>query len=155
MTKIAGSGSESGSFSQRHGSEDPDPDPPQNDMDPQHWFFVTRSGCRDMALQRSAISGQKGRGVGAKILMFAQTFSHFKPNVTNRAGRYGNSSPICIKTGLSCWSSTVLSNRMRNEQYLWRKRNEQHLQRRKTTSGSRAEEKPVTMDEGTLKTPIP
>ncbi len=42
MTKIAGSGSafgsESGSISQRHGSADPypDPDPPQNDMDPQH-----------------------------------------------------------------------------------------------------------------------
>jgi hypothetical protein len=39
MTKIAGSGSESGSgsISQRHGSEDPDP--PQNVMDPQHWFL--------------------------------------------------------------------------------------------------------------------
>ena len=34
MTKIAGSGS----VSQRHGSADPDPDPPQNVMDPQHWF---------------------------------------------------------------------------------------------------------------------
>jgi hypothetical protein len=34
---------------------------------------------------------------------------------------------------------------MRNEQYLWRKRNEQHLQRRRTTSGSGAEEKPVTV----------
>jgi hypothetical protein len=32
MTKIAGSGS----ISQRHGSADPDPDPPQNVMDPQH-----------------------------------------------------------------------------------------------------------------------
>ncbi len=38
MTKIAGSGSRSGSISQRHGSEDPDPDPPQNVMDPQHWY---------------------------------------------------------------------------------------------------------------------
>jgi hypothetical protein len=84
MTKIAGFGSESGSISQRHGSEDPDPDPPQNDMDPQHWFFVTRSGCRDMALQRSAISGQKGGGVDAKILMFAQTFSQMLQTV--RAG---------------------------------------------------------------------
>ncbi len=38
MTKIAGSASESvsGSISQRHGSADPDPDPPQNGMDPQH-----------------------------------------------------------------------------------------------------------------------
>jgi hypothetical protein len=35
MTKKAGSGSESGSNSQRHGSADPDP--PQNVMDPQHW----------------------------------------------------------------------------------------------------------------------
>ncbi len=32
MTKISGSGS----ISQRHGSADPDPDPPQNVMDPQH-----------------------------------------------------------------------------------------------------------------------
>jgi len=32
VTKIAGSGS----ISQRHGSADPDPDPPQNVMDPQH-----------------------------------------------------------------------------------------------------------------------
>jgi hypothetical protein len=31
MTKIAGFGS----ISQRHGSADPDP--PQNDMEPQHW----------------------------------------------------------------------------------------------------------------------
>jgi hypothetical protein len=36
MTKIAGSGSESGSISQRHGSADPDPS--QNVMDPQHCF---------------------------------------------------------------------------------------------------------------------
>jgi hypothetical protein len=25
-------------MSQRHGSGDPDPDPPQNVMDPQHWL---------------------------------------------------------------------------------------------------------------------
>jgi hypothetical protein len=36
MTKIAGPGSESGSISQKHGSADPDPDPPQNVMDPEH-----------------------------------------------------------------------------------------------------------------------
>jgi hypothetical protein len=30
--------SRSGSVSQRHGSADPDPDPPQNVMDPQHWL---------------------------------------------------------------------------------------------------------------------
>jgi hypothetical protein len=42
MPKIAGSGSESGSISQRHGfaDPDPDPDPPQNVMDPQHWLKV-------------------------------------------------------------------------------------------------------------------
>jgi hypothetical protein len=37
MTKIAGSGSESESISQKHGSAGPDPDPYQNVMDPQHW----------------------------------------------------------------------------------------------------------------------
>jgi hypothetical protein len=38
MTKIAGSGSASGSISQRHGLADPDtdPDPQQNVMDPEH-----------------------------------------------------------------------------------------------------------------------
>ncbi len=41
MTKMAGSGSASGSkyISQRHGSADPDPDPPQNVMDPKHCIF--------------------------------------------------------------------------------------------------------------------
>ncbi len=34
--KIERSGS--GSISQRHGSADPDPDPHQNVMDPQHWI---------------------------------------------------------------------------------------------------------------------
>jgi hypothetical protein len=36
MTKIAGSGS----TSQKHGSEVSDPDPPQNVMDPEHWFLL-------------------------------------------------------------------------------------------------------------------
>ncbi len=42
MTKIARSGSASGSISKRHGSSDPDPDPdtPQNVMDPQHCCTV-------------------------------------------------------------------------------------------------------------------
>ncbi len=40
MTKIAGSGS----ISQRHGSEAPDPDPHQNVMDPQHWKQGTVEG---------------------------------------------------------------------------------------------------------------
>ncbi len=44
MTKIAGSGSRSGSessgsISQRHGSTDPDPDPHQNVMDLRHWYI--------------------------------------------------------------------------------------------------------------------
>ncbi len=38
MTKIAGPGSASGSISQRHGSADPDPDPHQTVMDPEHWY---------------------------------------------------------------------------------------------------------------------
>jgi hypothetical protein len=36
MMKIEGSGS----ISQRHGSANPDPDPHQNVMDPEHWFQV-------------------------------------------------------------------------------------------------------------------
>jgi len=46
----------SGSISQRHGSKDPDPDPPQNGMDPQHWKIQKMVGyvlcitCRDCSL---------------------------------------------------------------------------------------------------------
>ncbi len=49
MTKIEGSGSKygSGSISQRHGSADPDPDPSQNVMDPQHWLEIT--GLKEIA----------------------------------------------------------------------------------------------------------
>jgi hypothetical protein len=42
MTKIAGSGSES--INQRHGSADPDPDPHQNVMDPEHCFKMILIG---------------------------------------------------------------------------------------------------------------
>jgi hypothetical protein len=48
MTKIAGSGSESGSISQKHGSADPDLDPPQNVMDPVHCQqtqFINNTPC--------------------------------------------------------------------------------------------------------------
>ncbi len=43
--KIEGTGS--GSISQRHGSADTDPDPHQNVMDPQHWFW--QRACRKLA----------------------------------------------------------------------------------------------------------
>jgi hypothetical protein len=45
MTKVAGSGYESGSgsISQRHGSPNPDPYPYQNVMDPQHCLVITDS----------------------------------------------------------------------------------------------------------------
>jgi hypothetical protein len=36
----------SGSISQRHGSADPDPDPHQNVMDPQHCPQASLHGCR-------------------------------------------------------------------------------------------------------------
>ncbi len=50
MMKIEGSASgfKSGSISQRHGSADPDPDPHQNVMDPQHWYWYVR--YRDVRL---------------------------------------------------------------------------------------------------------
>jgi hypothetical protein len=43
MTKIAGSGSASGSISQRHGSADPDPH--QNVMDLEHWMKRINGGA--------------------------------------------------------------------------------------------------------------
>jgi hypothetical protein len=48
--KIEGSASESGSFSQRHRSADPDPDSHQNVMDLEHWdpgWKKFGSGIRD------------------------------------------------------------------------------------------------------------
>jgi hypothetical protein len=45
--KIAGYGSESGSISQTRASEDPDPDPHQNVMDPQQWCkYVMQAGLQ-------------------------------------------------------------------------------------------------------------
>jgi hypothetical protein len=41
MTKIEGFGS----INQRNGSADPDPDPHQNDMDPQHWYVGIVGTC--------------------------------------------------------------------------------------------------------------
>jgi hypothetical protein len=71
--KIAGSasGSESGSICQRHGSADPDPDPHQNGMDPQH--------CRKhLYFQLNVKRGNSEScrcGDFAAILMFATFFA--------------------------------------------------------------------------------
>jgi hypothetical protein len=57
MTKIAGfgseSGSESGSSSQRHVSEDPDPDPPKNVTDLQHWLDYLKNQHHFLKIQQS------------------------------------------------------------------------------------------------------
>ncbi len=70
MTKIAGSasgsGSESGSICQRHGSGDPDPDPHLNVMDPQHSFwFIAGSGARTLVIIYCFL-GLWWRGCGAR-----------------------------------------------------------------------------------------
>jgi hypothetical protein len=68
VTKIEGSGSESGSISQRHGSADPDP--PQNVMDPQHWFMVCIT-----ALHRTVQLWSTGEAATIKFL-FSQDTIH-------------------------------------------------------------------------------
>ncbi len=56
MIKIEGSGSASGSISQRHGSADPDPDPYQNVMDPeQQWFDGFRSPVTSTPMSFSSV----------------------------------------------------------------------------------------------------
>jgi hypothetical protein len=52
MTKLAGSGS----ISQRHGSEDPDPDPHQNVMDPEHCQIEAEMSIPDENENLSLIS---------------------------------------------------------------------------------------------------
>jgi hypothetical protein len=67
MTKIAGAGSASGSINQRH--ESPDPDPHQNVMEPDHWFFVS---MRVLGIRRVIhipnFSGQLFRNSSEKCL---------------------------------------------------------------------------------------
>ncbi len=57
MTKIAGSGS--GFISQRHGSADPDPNPPQNVMDPQHckWPIAASTDLAETVLDLVLVLG--------------------------------------------------------------------------------------------------
>jgi hypothetical protein len=50
MTKIAGSGS----ISQRHGSANPDPDPHQNVVDPQHCYQASLASQDDLVAARRA-----------------------------------------------------------------------------------------------------
>jgi hypothetical protein len=58
-SKTKTEGSRSGSISQRHGSADPDPDPPQNVMDPQHWW----KGMEVATIFAGLFDGGKGGGV--------------------------------------------------------------------------------------------
>jgi hypothetical protein len=55
MTKIAGSGS----ISQRHGSADADPDPPQNIMDPQHCSKVSSNWSEGAGNEPTAVALQR------------------------------------------------------------------------------------------------
>jgi hypothetical protein len=61
MTKIAGSGSASGSISQRYGSAGPDP--PQNVMDPQH--------CSQDPLAESEAADQMDRSARTPLFPFS------------------------------------------------------------------------------------
>jgi hypothetical protein len=62
-------GSESGSISQRLGSADPDPDPCQNVMDPQHWFLQLQHyadpAAHPLLLHRGSESGSSSQRLGS------------------------------------------------------------------------------------------
>ncbi len=60
MMKIEGSGSASGSISQRHGSAGPDPDRHQNVMDPQHCISLTFWLVNDVLLKLRSRKNFKG-----------------------------------------------------------------------------------------------
>jgi hypothetical protein len=61
MTKIAGSGS----ISQRRGSADLDPDPRQNVMGPQHWFFAIIELEQRFSLCRKCLPALTAGGLSA------------------------------------------------------------------------------------------
>ena len=94
MTKKAGSGSKSGSISQRHGSADLDPDPPQNVLDPQHCTVgipILLGGISDPFLVRSLFELEgwlRGTGIPYPQQSWAlvlQTILECKTNVTQEA----------------------------------------------------------------------
>ncbi len=68
MTKIAGSGSESGSgsISQRHGT--PDPDPHQIVMDPEHWLFLRSYILIFCVIEKTVAYAQMLERAGAKLI---------------------------------------------------------------------------------------
>jgi hypothetical protein len=75
MTKIAGSGSESGSISQRHGSTDPDP--PQIVMDPQHYYTVhTFSGEKKRAEERLEEEVRQRSDLAQEVTRLNTTINH-------------------------------------------------------------------------------
>jgi hypothetical protein len=63
--KIAGSKSGSEAISQRHGSANPDPDPHQNVMDPQHWKCAVL--CCRMTPASLSLYQTIGENVGEKL----------------------------------------------------------------------------------------
>jgi hypothetical protein len=95
MTKIA----RSGSISQRHGSTDPDQDPNQIVMDPEHCSEV-----RDPAKYRRRAGGQGGRQAGREASRQAgrQRYRTWASHV--RAGT--------AATSLSSWQRTSRSFRL-------------------------------------------
>jgi hypothetical protein len=70
VTKIAGSGSESGSTSQRHGSADPDPDPPQNFMDPEHCEKPLKTLCSGQIYKKNKKKQNQKNPLGCFFVFF-------------------------------------------------------------------------------------
>ncbi len=78
MTKIAGSGSASGSIRQRHGSADPDsdPDPQQNVIDPQHWKKTHADEHLGNEGLPPPLKGDDGDGGLGQLLLFPCRIRH-------------------------------------------------------------------------------
>ncbi len=118
MTKIAGSGS----ISQRHGSEDPDPDPLQNVMDPQHCRQGVESGmgalltgCRDSLVQlhrkASAAAAASGSPLCSAELERGLTFldrllgclvANLRPGGNYQ--RYGGGHILALVSAIDCFA---------------------------------------------------
>ncbi len=64
----------SGFISQRHGSADPDPDPHQNVMDPQHW----KQHAQDGTVLPLNISGTNRRHLSALLMRRDQERTNIK-----------------------------------------------------------------------------
>jgi hypothetical protein len=95
MTKIVGSGSATGSISQRHGSADPNPDPHQNVMDRNTGFSSPATSPVKACLNSTRVQNEQGTMYMAGIRIQSDRHPFGGTGLASRACRSGSISTKC------------------------------------------------------------